>query len=211
MAVIDDDDNNKPMPRRRFFREGLFELFKPLARTVEPLRRVAEQLGTLDQPAPPPVPVRHWLRPPGSLQEQQFREQCSRCSECVRVCPSHCIKIDFSGNEGEGAPYIDADLSSCVLCTSLACMHHCPSGALQPTMVDYVDMGVAVWHESTCVRTRGDNCTVCVEACPVGARAITLGDDGRINVREGCTGCGTCQHACPTNPKSITILPKSAR
>jgi len=204
------DDDNKPMARRRFFREGLAELFKPLARSVEPLARVAEQIGALDQPAPPPRPVRHWLRPPGSLEEQQFREQCSRCSECVRVCPAKCIKIDFGGNLGEGVPYIDADEMPCVMCTSLACMNNCPSGALQPTMVDFLDMGVAVWRESSCLRTSGQECRICVDACPVGARALTVEHD-RISVREGCTGCGTCQHACPTSPKSIAVLPKSAR
>jgi ferredoxin-type protein NapG len=206
-----DDDDNKPMPRRRFFREGLLELFKPLARTVEPLQRVAEQIGAMDQPVLSPPPVRHWLRPPGSLQEQQFRDQCSRCSECVRVCPSHCIKIDFAGDKGEGAPYIEPDQSACVICTTLACMNNCPSGALQSTMVDFIDMGVAVWHESICLRSNGQECTICVDACPVGARALMVGDDGRIDVREGCTGCGSCQHACPTSPKSITVLPRSAR
>jgi len=205
------DDDDKPMPRRRFFREGLFELFKPLARSVEPLQRVAEQIGAMDQPVLPPPPVRHWLRPPGSLQESQFRDQCSRCSECVRVCPSHCIKIDFAGDKGEGAPYINPDESACVMCTTLACMHNCTSGALQSTLIDFIDMGVSVWNESTCLRSNGQQeCTICVDICPVGARAITL-EDTRINVREGFTGCGSCQHACPTSPKSITILPKSAR
>jgi ferredoxin-type protein NapG len=204
------DDDNKPMARRRFFREGLLELLKPLGRSVEPLARVAEQIGALDQPVLPPKPVRHWLRPPGSLQEDQFRDQCSRCGECVRVCPSQCIRIDFNGDKGEGAPYIDPDIMSCVMCTTLACMNHCPSGALQPTMVDFIDMGVAVWRESTCLRSNGQDCTICVDACPVGARALVI-DDARISVREGCTGCGACQHACPTDPKSIAVLPKSAR
>ena len=208
MAEIED----KPMPRRRFFREGLLELFKPLARSVEPLQRVAEQLGALDQPIEPARPVRHWLRPPGSVPEEQFRTQCSRCGDCVRACPAKCIKIDWSSDRGEGVPYIDADEMSCVLCTHLACMHTCPTGALQPTMVDFVDMGVAVWHESTCLRSAGQDCTICVDECPVGARALVVDDrTGGVNVREGCTGCGVCQHVCPTTPKSITILPKSAR
>src|SRR5258706_14173201 len=204
------DDENKPMARRRFFREGLLELFKPLGRTLAPLQRAAEQLGALEEPIAPPKPVRHWLRPPGSLQEQQFRETCSRCGECVRVCPAHAIKIDYGGDQGEGVPYIDADVMSCVLCTGLSCMSNCPSGALQSTLVDYVDMGVAVWNEYSCLRTAGQECTICVEVCPVGAKAIVL-QEGRINVREGCTGCGVCQHDCPTSPKSITVLPKSAR
>jgi ferredoxin-type protein NapG len=206
-----DDDDQKPVPRRRFFREGLLELFKPLARSVEPISRVAEQLGALDQPVAPPPPVRHWLRPPGSLEEQQFRDQCSRCGDCVRVCPVQCIKIDYSLDQGEGVPYIEPDQRACIMCTHLACMHHCPTGALQPILMDFIDMGVATWHESTCLRAHGDACQICVDACPVGARALVVSDDARITVREGCTGCGACQHACPTQPKSITVLPKSAR
>lgn len=204
-------EDDKPVPRRRFFREGLLELFKPLARSVEPLQRVAEQLGALEEPVAPPRPTRHWLRPPGSLPEEQFRTQCSRCGDCVRACPAHCIKIDWSGDNGEGVPYIDPDEMSCVLCTELACMPSCPTGALQPILVDFIDMGVAVWHESTCLRSAGQDCTICVDACPVGARALVVADDGRVGVREGCTGCGLCQHECPTTPKSITVLPKSAR
>jgi ferredoxin-type protein NapG len=203
--------DDKPVPRRRFFREGLLELFKPLARSMEPLRRVAEQFGALEESVAPKAPTRHWLRPPGSLTEEQFRTQCSRCGDCVRACPSHCIKIDWSGDKGEGVPYIDPDEMSCVLCVELACMHACPTGALQPILIDFIDMGVAVWHESTCLRSAGQDCTICVDACPVGARALVVADDGKVNVREGCTGCGMCQHVCPTTPKSITVLPKSAR
>ena len=204
------DDENKPIARRRFFREGLLELMKPLGRTLAPLQKAAEQLGALEEPIAPPRPTRHWVRPPGSLPEDQFRQTCSRCSECVRVCPSHAIRIDFTSDQGDGLPYIDADISSCVMCTGLYCMNNCPSGALQSTLADYIDMGVAVWNEYTCLRTAGQECTICVETCPVGAKAIIL-DEGRIHVREGCTGCGKCQHDCPTNPKSITVLPKSAR
>jgi MauM/NapG family ferredoxin protein len=204
---------DKPMPRRRFFREGLLELFKPLARTVEPLQRVAEELGRLEGPPAPVVPAppeRHWLRPPGSLEEQRYRETCSRSGECVNVCPARCIKLDYSGDQGEGVPYIEPNEMSCVLCTGLSCMHVCPSGALLPQIVDYIDMGVAVWHEGVCLRSNGQECTICVDRCPVGAKALGL-EDGRVVVREGCTGCGVCQHDCPTNPKSITVLPKSAR
>lgn len=204
------DDENKPVPRRRFFREGLLELMKPLGRSLAPLQRAAEQLSALEEPVAPPAPTRHWLRPPGSMPEQQFRDMCTRSGDCVRVCPAHAIRIDYTGDQGDGLPYIDADIMSCVLCTGLYCMNSCPSGALQYTQPDYIDMGVAVWNPYSCLRTSGQDCAICVEACPVGAKAIALQDD-QIVVREGCTGCGACQHHCPTSPKSITILPKSAR
>ena len=202
--------DERPLNRRRFFREGLRELFRPLANALDPVHRVAEELGKLEQPYEPPRPVRHWLRPPGSLEEQRFREQCSRSGECVQVCPAKCIKIDHSGDQGEGVPYIDPNEMSCVLCTGLYCMHACPSGALQPTLVEYIDMGVAVWHESLCLRTTGEPCTICVDQCPVGAKALLL-VDGKVEVQQGCTGCGVCQHECPTTPKSITVTPKSTR
>ena len=101
--------------------------------------------------------------------------------------------------------------ATCVVCASLACMHVCPSGALQPVPRYDIDMGTAEWFENTCVRTHGQECTLCIEKCPVGAVAIEL-QEGKVVVHpDGCTGCGTCQQVCPTDPKSIIIMPKSAR
>ena len=61
--------------------------------------------------------------------------------------------VDLFRMTNEGAPYIEPDESACVMCTPLACMHNCPSGALLPIVADFIDMGVAVWHESTCLRS----------------------------------------------------------
>ena len=41
-------DDDKPIPRRRFFREGLRELFKPLASGLENIERITHELGKLD-------------------------------------------------------------------------------------------------------------------------------------------------------------------
>src|SRR6186997_173190 len=86
-------DDQKPIDRRRFFRQGLRELLKPLAQAAEPLNEVVRQLNQLDKfgsaaadpyhsPAAP-IPVQeHWHRPPGALPEKQFLETCSRCGQC---------------------------------------------------------------------------------------------------------------------------------
>lgn len=222
--------DERPIDRRRFFREGLRELFKPLARAAEPLEHVARQLGGLEESAAgenpyargvAPTPRRDgsysqggekfWLRPPGALEERAFRETCSRCGACVSVCPAQCIKLDYSGVKGEGAPYIDANEMACVLCTGLDCMQTCPSGALLPTPVSDIDMGTAEWHDTTCVRPRGEDCRMCVDHCPVGAAAIELVENRVVVHEQGCTGCGVCQHECPTDPKSIVVVPKSTR
>jgi MauM/NapG family ferredoxin protein len=218
-----------PFNRRNFFRQGLKELLRPLSNAAGPLEEVIKQLSSLDleaeavenhnkkKNAPPAVtpPASYSLmvgtpiRPPGALPEQKFRETCSRCGECVRVCPVQAIKIDPSGVKGAGAPFIDIDSAACVLCDGLLCMNKCPSGALVPTAIGEIDMGTAVWREQTCLRMAGEYCTICIDECPIGEMAIVL-EAGRVKVIEdGCTGCGVCQNRCPTSPKSIAVTPRS--
>lgn len=226
-----DDDDDKPIDRRRFFRQGLRELLKPLAQAVEPLERMAHELGSMESaldrynyraPEPSVAPrrddgayvegdERYWLRPPGALEERAFRETCSRCNACVSVCPAQCIKLDFGGAKGEGVPYIDPNQMACVLCSGLDCMQTCPSGALLPTPLCDIDMGTAQWREHLCVRPNGDDCRMCVDHCPVGTTAIELVENRVVVHDHGCTGCGVCQHECPTDPKSIVVVPKSVR
>src|SRR3954463_12572381 len=114
---------DRPMDRRRFFREGLRELLRPVSKAVEPLQRVAKELGNLESaltstptpksapkpPAPPTFsePTTNLLRPPGALPEPDFLSTCSRCAKCAQVCPAECIKLDPSGIRAGGAPYIE--------------------------------------------------------------------------------------------------------
>jgi ferredoxin-type protein NapG len=214
--------DDKPIDRRRFFRRGLAELFKPLGNAIAPLEKAANQLGSMEEQiarqqaareklAKPKVAPPAWLRPPGALDEAGFTSTCSRSGECVQVCPAKCITIDYTGAKGKGAPYIDVNRMPCVMCDGLYCMHACPSGALVPTPLSDIDMGTAVWREELCVRTKGEDCTLCVDRCPIGSMAIEL-VDGQVAVHAaGCTGCGVCEHHCPTSPKSIAIVPKSVR
>src|SRR5437660_6850761 len=156
-----DDDDEKPLNRRSFFRDGLFELLKPLSKPIErklaPLERITEEFRRLEEgdtsppramsqpqadyrPASLSLPV---LRPPGALAEQKFLDTCSRCGHCVSVCPANAIKIDELGYNGGGYPYIDAEIQSCVVCDSLACMKECPSGARGYLPRWLIDMGTS--------------------------------------------------------------------
>jgi len=211
-------DENKPMDRRKFFRLGLHELIKPLTSNANSLGRMMNELSKLDQKArapikPPPrkIPLGVWLRPPGALPEMEFRDTCTRCGKCVEACPAQAIKIDATGSRGAGVPFIDADAMSCVVCESLACMSVCPSGALKPTSINDIDMGTAVWKQDSCLRSRGEPCTICVDHCPLGSAAIEI-KDGYVAVKPlGCIGCGVCQHDCPTSPRSIVVVPIAAK
>lgn len=208
---------DRKMDRRHFFRAGLAEMIKPLDAAIRPLEQMAHEVGKLDaietsyKPPPRNVVDRPWLRPPGSVAEAEFRLLCTKCGECISACPIYAIRIDHGGEDGAGFPYIEADSQACILCEGQPCMPACPTGAMRVTPLDLIDMGTANWFEQGCQRTHGDECTICIDECPIGAAAIEL-KDGIIEIHEqGCTGCGVCQNRCPTDPKSIIVIPKSSR
>ena len=211
--------DERRLNRRGFFTKGLQEFLKPLAEQIAPLEETLRQLkvmpsetearkeaihAQLRTPLPPGV----WLRPPGAISEETFNDVCSKCAKCVEVCPVDAIRLDPAGVAGGGAPFIDPNLAACVACDGIQCTAVCPTGALMPITLPMINMGTALWDEQTCVRTRGESCSLCVDQCPVGEFAIKL-DGPKVVVKEdGCIGCGTCQKVCPTIPKSIVVIPK---
>lgn len=226
-------DDDKPIQRRQFFREGLRSFFDTLGKAADPVQRVLNEFdpksrastshgsSTSQSASGPPTPsapakpskfvnALRILRPPGAKEvEDDFIGTCSRCQNCVQACPVHAIQID--DNQAEGVPFIIAEEQPCVMCDGLLCMYNCPSGAITPLPIGLVDMGTAEWREGRCIRSEGTDCTMCVDRCPIGPRAIELRDDRIVVHEEGCTGCGVCEHDCPTSPKSIVVIPASAR
>ncbi|HQY89671.1 MAG TPA: 4Fe-4S dicluster domain-containing protein [Tepidisphaeraceae bacterium] len=194
--------DDRPLNRRSFFRRSLKELLGPVVESVEQKMTEVTEHFAREEARKISLP----LRPPGALTEDDFLSTCSRCGKCVEVCPAHCIKIE--NDVHGGAPFIEPSVMPCVLCSELACMMSCPSGALVPTRLFEIEMGLADWKSSTCKRTTGEDCTICVDECPIGAKAITF-EGPRVIVHEtGCTGCGVCENRCPTRPRSISVKPK---
>lgn len=175
---------------------GFRKLMQPVAEYIEERIEVT-------------LPVfREALRPPGALAEKKFRETCYRCGNCIEVCPAKAIRALPDNRESPGTPYLDPDLSACVICDELACMKACPSGALQVVEPAQIRMGTAEVNPELCVRSHGEECRLCVDKCPIGSTAVTLNHVGRVDVNAaGCVGCGTCQFYCPTTPKAIVVHP----
>ncbi|MBC7785121.1 MAG: 4Fe-4S dicluster domain-containing protein [Burkholderiales bacterium] len=206
------EDN--PLHRRQFFRRGLGELLKPIVNALEPIERTINHFEKLQHPpqrAPKSIPLRLWLRPPGALPEDEYAQTCRRCGDCVTACPADAIRLDPTGQNGGGVPYINADTTACVACDGLYCMPACPTGALVPTPLTHIKMGTAVWREHLCARSLGQPCTICIEICPLGEAAIRLADDAVQVQPLTCIGCGLCQQHCPVDPKAITVIPVAAR
>lgn len=227
---------DKKINRRAFFRFGFRELADRALNMADPIGSIIGELSGLtgelrkkngaapskgvkssesgsagNSGRPRHVPLEVILRPPGALGEDAFLDACTLCGQCAKVCPADAILLDPEKRKGSGAPWIDTNSRSCVMCEGLYCMDACPTGALVPTPRYEIDMGTARWAESMCVRSKGEDCTICIDHCPVGEAAIFL-DGNQIRVVESaCIGCGICQHDCPTDPKAIIVIPKSAR
>ena len=186
--------------RRDFFKEAFNQIMKPVAEFID---------DRVLNPFPFDEQNRILLRPPGALSEAKFLETCLRCGNCVRNCPANAIlPLQSHLSDLNNTPYIDPEEQPCVICESLACMHVCPSGALQLVYAEDIRIGVAVFNVETCLRTKSVECSYCVDTCPIGEDAIKFSPEGIVEVLDsGCTGCGVCQYACPTDPKSIMIEP----
>ncbi|MFN4244056.1 MAG: 4Fe-4S dicluster domain-containing protein [Tepidisphaerales bacterium] len=229
-----DDPKSPPRPidRRHFFRQGLRELLAKVDEVTRPVQKFAQELSKLESaggtagpsapgaaptaslqpgqrpsasPAPRPVTFALPLRPPGALPEADFLDACTRCGECVKACPVQAIVADPA--VASGAPYILPERQPCTLCEPLACMTACPTGALGFVPRLHIRIGRAHWGAGKCLRSGGELCTLCVEACPVGNAALDINADGEIEVHDACTGCGVCQYVCPTTPRAIVVTP----
>jgi ferredoxin len=97
-------------------------------------------------------------------------------------------------------------------------MKSCPSGALKLVDRLAIHLGSATVNSATCLREAGENCTLCIDVCPLAAEDHTASgalaalfineQTGRIRVRKNiCIGCGLCESRCPTDPPAITITP----
>jgi len=142
-------------------------------------------------------------RPPGALIEPEFLKYCTRCYQCIDVCPADALHpAGISGGiPNFGTPVLD--WKKCIFCMN--CIRTCPTGAIKRISRDDIDIGNAVINHGTCLTWSGQKkCDICYNACRYDA--INLENKIYPVVLEGpCTGCGACERRCPTNPKSIVV------
>lgn len=212
------------MPRRRLLEAvGVGLLYSTIVRY--PLRK---------DPGPLSPRAAFLIRPPGALvrdrdghflrmmDEEEFRAQCIRCGECMKVCPTNVLQPATleAGLDGLFTPTLVASMGFCkAACT--ACGEVCPSGALRPfssTEKSEIRIALARIDHSRCLSwQKADSystCLICEQSCPYGA--ITADDievpgaaagSGAGQLRpvvhpDVCVGCGMCEFNCPVGPEA---------
>ncbi len=220
------ENQSKPVPNRRaFFTKLMRDAVGPLAAILEHrMAPVTEALQgqrsasfddddglpeSSDSYSATPHP-RAILRPPGALPSGDFEFSCSRCAKCVEVCPVKAIQIDPAGMVAGGLPYIVPEISPCVVCEDLSCMKNCPTGALILVDKSAIRIGLAEVDHRQCLRSAGEDCRLCVEACPADINALVISlSSGKVLVKlDHCIGCGLCENTCPTEPRAIVVNPR---
>jgi polyferredoxin len=161
------------------------------------------------------------VRPPGALDEPEFVKRCIRCGNCMKVCITNVLQpcVFESGLDGIWTPRLDMNIGYCENRCNL-CTRVCPTGAIKKLEVEdkvVYRLGTAYIDHNICVPwSKGENCLVCEEHCPVPSKAIKVikenraGKDVMLPIIDAdlCIGCGICQHTCPTRPKrAVTVIP----
>jgi len=184
--------NGAASDRRGFFRQAFDKLLREMTARAE--ARVAP---------------RRYFRPPGAATEIAFLASCTRCGDCIDVCPVHAIITAPPGaGLAAGTPIIDPGIQACVVCQDMPCAHACGTGALVPPPDGWgsVHLGTLELDPERCITFHGVPCGVCARACPVGERALALDGAGHPVLKpEGCVGCGVCVTACVTSPSSLRL------
>ncbi len=154
-----------------------------------------------------------YLRPPGSLAEDEFESRCIRCGQCSEICPNECIEY-FNLENGLASlntPYITPRAKACILC--MKCGEVCPTGAIKvikrtaDDIISQVKMGKAQVNKNLCLSYQGKTCGVCYRACPLQDVAIRVGLLEQPHVLPDCVGCGLCERSCIQIPQAIKIIP----
>ena len=138
------------------------------------------------------------LRPPWALAEKLFVDACSRCGDCVPVCPTRIIFIV------RGYPEIDFKRGECTFCG--ACATACKDGALLRAENQAAPWTIKALVAEGCFALRGVECRICGDHCRVAAIRFSPRRGGppvaEIDTAS-CTGCGACVAPCPVAAISL--------
>ena len=141
------------------------------------------------------------MRPPWALPESSFVDTCTRCDQCISVCPEKILR-----KGGAGFPQVNFTYGECTFCAD--CISVCETGALHSQKKQQPWQIKAILN-TTFLAVQGVICVVCAEQCE--SRSIRFTPQaGKVALPEidltTCTGCGACYRPCPANAIAIQSM-----
>ncbi|NIO02191.1 MAG: 4Fe-4S binding protein [Candidatus Latescibacteria bacterium] len=163
------------------------------------------------------------IRPPGSVEEEEFLRRCIKCGECMKVCITNGLQPTFmqAGFEGIWSPVLVPRIGYCEFNCTL-CGQVCPTDAIEQLELEEKKkrkIGLAFIDVNRCLPYAFKmNCIVCEEHCPTSPKAILFEhemietEEGEMELKrpvvdpEVCIGCGICETKCPTGEKAAVYI-----
>jgi len=174
------------------------------------------------------------IRPPGSVEEDQFLAKCIKCDQCINACPTNVLQpatYEEAGIEGLWTPVMNFRIGHCQLKCTL-CSEVCPTGAIRKITAEEklgkgayaeqgpIRLGTAFYDLGRCLPHAMEiPCVVCEEVCPVSPKAIQTKDVevkdvfGKVVVLNKpfivpdlCIGCGICEKECPVRDERAVYV-----
>ena len=137
------------------------------------------------------------FRPPWSLPEKDFLDQCQRCGDCISVCETGLLTAGSGG-----FPEAHFEQAGCSFCN--ACVLSCPHGALIKNKPQPWFQKPAI--STGCLALQQVHCRTCSDFCETEAISFLLKPGGvakPIIDTELCSGCGECIASCPVKALSM--------
>ncbi|MCB1177299.1 MAG: 4Fe-4S dicluster domain-containing protein [Leptospiraceae bacterium] len=216
------------MDRKKFFKHG----FKKILGAVKEAKEIKEEIPgaiskivksktkneehekTIELPPPPEemkpkrnTRFKNLNFPPGAIEGKgNFEKTCTGCGDCIAACPYNTIFPVYDPKYGKSLPFMDLNLTACMMCKDYPCIKSCNHKALKKIPKSRKPIfGQAKATYKFCLNSQYEEqvCEKCKEACPIN-NVIKI-TNGKPGFSDKCTGCGICVASCPTFPKAIVI------
>jgi ferredoxin-type protein NapF len=151
------------------------------------------------------TPDKPVIRPPGSINFDEFNLLCIRCGSCIKSCPTNILERNTDFGLSMLTPVVRFHNGYCLeSCNN--CSRVCPTGSITSFSIKSkkdLKMGRCLLNLKDCLLIHGKECGKCRTACSYHAINLVHTTDHLNSIPELndtlCVGCGACLVICPVD------------